>query len=115
MRGVAGFVHLDGAPASAATLKRMTDVIAHRGPDGEGGAAFLFGSEVKALIEGGLKAALDAEALLEYFTFQNYLTPRSLFAGVRLVPAGSYLTIAQGDAAPALTRYWDFDFREPSA
>lgn len=36
MCGVAGFVHLDGAPASPVALQRMTDAIAHRGPDGQG-------------------------------------------------------------------------------
>src|SRR5712691_5162933 len=36
MCGIAGVFHRDGAPASAAPLKAMTDAIAHRGPDGEG-------------------------------------------------------------------------------
>jgi asparagine synthase (glutamine-hydrolysing) len=34
--GIAGIVHLDGAPASRPILQRMTDAIAHRGPDSEG-------------------------------------------------------------------------------
>ncbi len=36
MCGIAGIYHKDGRPASLAVLKRMTDIIAHRGPDGEG-------------------------------------------------------------------------------
>lgn len=36
MCGICGFVNLDGAPASAVELRRMTDAITHRGPDGEG-------------------------------------------------------------------------------
>ena len=36
MCGIAGLVHLDGAPVSPAVLQRMTDSLAHRGPDGEG-------------------------------------------------------------------------------
>src|SRR5690606_29550554 len=36
MCGIAGYLNLNGAPASVAVLKRMTDAIAHRGPDGEG-------------------------------------------------------------------------------
>ena len=36
MCGVAGVVHLSGEPVSPVVLKRMTDAIAHRGPDGEG-------------------------------------------------------------------------------
>lgn len=36
MCGVSGVLNLDGAPASPVILKRMTDAVAHRGPDGEG-------------------------------------------------------------------------------
>ena len=36
MCGITGFIHLNGAPASSVILKKMTDTIAHRGPDGEG-------------------------------------------------------------------------------
>ena len=36
MCGVAGLVHIDGASASPLVLQRMTDAIAHRGPDGQG-------------------------------------------------------------------------------
>lgn len=36
MCGIAGIVNLNGMPAEHAVLQRMTDAIAHRGPDGEG-------------------------------------------------------------------------------
>ncbi len=36
MCGIAGIAQLDGRSASGAALRRMTDAIAHRGPDGEG-------------------------------------------------------------------------------
>jgi asparagine synthase (glutamine-hydrolysing) len=36
MCGIAGIVNLDGGPVDCADIKRMTDAIAHRGPDGEG-------------------------------------------------------------------------------
>ncbi len=36
MCGIAGMFHRDGRPASPVSLKAMTDLIAHRGPDGEG-------------------------------------------------------------------------------
>ncbi|RMD57675.1 asparagine synthase (glutamine-hydrolyzing), partial [Candidatus Parcubacteria bacterium] len=36
MCGIAGLLHLDGQPVSPVVLKKMTDAIAHRGPDGEG-------------------------------------------------------------------------------
>ncbi len=36
MCGIAGILNLKGNPISPLTLKKMTDVIVHRGPDGEG-------------------------------------------------------------------------------
>jgi asparagine synthase (glutamine-hydrolysing) len=36
MCGITGLINIDGAPVSPVILKRMTDAIAHRGPDGEG-------------------------------------------------------------------------------
>lgn len=36
MCGIAGILQFDGAPVSSPLIKRMTDSIAHRGPDGEG-------------------------------------------------------------------------------
>jgi len=36
MCGITGLINLNGEPVSPVMLKRMTDAIAHRGPDGEG-------------------------------------------------------------------------------
>ncbi len=36
MCGITGIFNIDGKPVAINTLKKMTDVIAHRGPDGEG-------------------------------------------------------------------------------
>src|SRR5215831_15194226 len=36
MCGIAGYLSLDGAPAAPMVLRRMSEAIAHRGPDGEG-------------------------------------------------------------------------------
>jgi asparagine synthase (glutamine-hydrolysing) len=79
------------------------------------GQTFLFGSEVKALLaHSACRAALDPEALLEYFTFQNLFTDRTLFAGVRLLPAGTCLRLPVGTSEAARPRrYWDYRFAEP--
>ena len=231
MCGIAGFFNRDGAPAAPVVLRKMTDAIAHRGPDGEGfyidsfvalghrrlsiidlspaghqpmmstngqfvltyngeiynfqelrveleslgfrfrsrtdtevllyayeawgtaalerlngmfafavwdrrkqqlflardrygikplyyanvGNAFLFGSEVKAIAEHpAYRKGLDKEALIEYFTFQNIFTDRTLFKDVQLLPAGTSLRVTLGEqqvAAPIT--YWDFEFTEP--
>ncbi len=76
------------------------------------GTTFLFASEIKGLLaHGALAPALDPEGLAEYLTFQNFFTDRTLFAGVRLVAAGSTMDIAS-DGGARLKRYWDYDFRE---
>jgi asparagine synthase (glutamine-hydrolysing) len=36
MCGIAGIFNVDGGPVSVSVLRRMTDAVAHRGPDGEG-------------------------------------------------------------------------------
>ncbi len=36
MCGIAGILNLNGESVSPVLLRRMTDVAAHRGPDGEG-------------------------------------------------------------------------------
>ena len=232
MCGIAGLLHTDGAPASSVLLKRMTDAILHRGPDGEGshidgsvalghrrlaiidlsaaghqpmstddgryviayngevynfnelrieleakghrfhsrtdsevvlkslvewgskgllrfngmfalalwdkqerklllardrygikplyyarcGAAFVFGSEVKAILASGhVQARMNKPGLLEYLTFQNFFTDQTLFEGVHLLPAGSYLEVSLGEGTRERfpTIYWDYNFVEP--
>jgi len=232
MCGITGILHRDGSPASAVVLKRMTDAIRHRGPDGEGqfvdgpaalghrrlsiidlsaaghqpmmtpcgrhvisyngevynfrelrtelealgvqfhsstdtevvlhalvqwgpaallrfngmfGLAlwdrkeqslllardrygikpvyyhdgpktFLFGSEVKAIREHpDAPRAPDLEGMLEYFTFQNFFTDRTLFKDVRLLPAGCHLTLSAAGGNSRVHRYWDYHFSEDHA
>ncbi len=78
------------------------------------GRTLMFASEVKALIEHpDLRVRLSAEALHEYFTFQNIFSDRTLFAGVKMLQPGHFLRVPQGMASlPAPTRYWDFELRE---
>lgn len=233
MCGIAGIIHLDGAPVSPVALQRMTDSIAHRGPDGEGhwieggvgighrrlaiidltpaghqpmispdhryvlsyngeiynyrelraeleakgywfrsstdsevlllalaewgtaalarlngmfafalwdrklkklllgrdrygikplyvshfGNTVAFASEQKAITSlPGFANRIDRKALLEYFTFQNIFTDRTLVEQVQLLPAGHWAELDLGRAEPKLVRhqYWDFAFREPT-
>lgn len=233
MCGITGLIHLDNAPVSPVTLQRMTDAIAHRGPDGEGhwiegnvgighrrlaildlspaghqpmvsadhryllsyngevynfrelrseleakgywfrsktdsevvlnsvaewgvkalnrfngmfalalwdrkertlllardrygikplyvsrqGNMFAFGSEQKAIFAiPEFVRRMDKPALLEYFTFQNIFTDRTLLQDIQLLPAGHYGILDLKQARPVLSRtqYWDYDFREPT-
>ena len=79
------------------------------------GKTLLIGSEVKAILaHGAYSASMDVEALVEYFTFQNFFTDRTLFAGVRLLPAGCWAQADLKRASEGLTieRYWDWQFHE---
>ncbi|MDP2035635.1 MAG: asparagine synthase (glutamine-hydrolyzing) [Polaromonas sp.] len=233
MCGITGLVHLDNAPVSPVTLQRMTDAIAHRGPDGEGhwiegnvgighrrlaildlspaghqpmasadhrymlsyngevynfrelrseleakgywfrsktdsevvlnaiaewgvkaldrfngmfalalwdrkertlllardrygvkplyvsrqGSTFAFGSEQKAILAmPRFFRHMDKPALLEYFTFQNIFTDRTLLQDIQLLPAGHYgiLDLKHSNPEFRRTQYWDYDFREPT-
>ena len=78
------------------------------------GGTFLFGSEIKAILAHSVyRTAIDRQALLEYFTFQNFFTNRTLFKDVRLLPAGHWLRLGANGAPVRPTRYWDFHFAEP--
>ena len=80
---------------------------------------FLFASEQKAILtHPEVKREVDLEALLEYFTFQNIFTDKTLLKGVKLLPAGCYATIPLGSlnletSDLRVTRFWDFNFCEP--
>jgi len=81
------------------------------------GHVFLFGSEIKAILaHPAYRMAMDVEGLLEYFTFQNFFTDKTLFAGVKLLPAGSLMRVPLGSRALGRPQvYWDYDFAEPKS
>lgn len=72
-----------------------------------------FASEIKALlVHPSIKVEVCPEALNEYFTFQNILSDLTLFKGVRLLPAGHWMTVSAEEEGPGLQvqRYWDYEF-----
>ena len=81
------------------------------------GKVLAFASEQKAITAAGaIDTQLDRQALLEYFTFQNIFTDRTLLDPIRLLPPGHYAELDLRDAAAGLKQrqYWDFSFREPA-
>ena len=77
------------------------------------GKSFIFGSEIKAILRHPeAKAEMDKEGLFEYFAFQNFFTERTLFKGVSILAAGSWISVAE-NGATATDKYWDFHFIEP--
>lgn len=78
------------------------------------GESFLFGSEIKAILaHPHYQADLDREALVEYLSFQNFFTDKTLFKGVRLLPPGTYMMLDSEGKSNGPQRYWDFCFCEP--
>lgn len=80
------------------------------------GGNLWFASEQKAILaDTRFRRTLDKPALLEYFTFQNIFTDRTLLEDIQLLPAGHYMTIDLGTGKPEVKRtaYWDYRFREP--
>ena len=75
----------------------------------------LFASEIKAFLpHPDFKAGLDRPGLLEYFTFQNMFSDRTLFDGVAMLPAGCYQSFDANGASEGPRRYWDYHFDEPT-
>ncbi len=81
------------------------------------GNTFAFGSEQKAIFAiPSFRRKMDKSALLEYFTFQNIFTDKTLLEDIQLLPAGHYATLDLNEKNPTLrrTQYWDYHFREPT-
>ncbi len=74
----------------------------------------VFASEIKALIvHPEFSAEIDPEGLLEYFTFQNFFSQRTLFRDIHTFPPGCTLRISLENRIPHRNRYWNFHFTEP--
>lgn len=81
------------------------------------GDVFAFGSEQKAILaRSSFARRLDKAALMEYLTFQNILSERTLLEDIQLLPAGHFGVLDLKTTSPRLnlTQYWDFAFEEES-
>ncbi|HRP67946.1 MAG TPA: asparagine synthase (glutamine-hydrolyzing) [Turneriella sp.] len=68
----------------------------------------IIASEVKAILSTGLiHAKPDMEGMNEYFTFQNIISDRTLFAGVRMLEAGHNFEYQLREKDLQIKRYWD--------
>jgi len=79
------------------------------------GNALIFGSEIKAILRHPeCRAEIDKEGLFEYLSFQNFFTERTLFKGVSILQAGSWISVAENGETQTGC-YWDFHFSEPDS
>ena len=71
--------------------------------------AFLFGSEIKALLlDPRIEPHIDLHALAQTFTFWAPLAPRTIFAGIHELPPGHYMQVSKDNRR--LSRYWQLGF-----
>jgi asparagine synthase (glutamine-hydrolysing) len=72
-------------------------------------SAFVFGSEIKAILSSGLvKAELNTEALHQFLTFLWSPDPNTLFANIKTVPPAHLLQFHAGELT--LKQWWDVSF-----
>ena len=101
---------------------------------GSGRNTLVFASEVKSILQyTDYTIGVNHEALVEYFTFQNIFTDRTLYKDIKLLPAGNLLEIDLVETAalpdtfnldlislkrslPGIKcrQYWDYHFCEPN-
>jgi asparagine synthase (glutamine-hydrolysing) len=114
-RGQDGLADLDGMFALAVLDRRAGRLVLARDRAGEkplfmttvGGECW-FASEIGALLETGAVArALDLGALRAFLRHGYIRGPRTPFAAIRQVPAGTFVSV--DDRGPAVRRYWDPD------
>ena len=73
------------------------------------GGELVFGSEIKALLAGGVAPVLATEQVQSYFVFKYVPGNETLFRGVTRLPPGHYLDYDLTTGATSVHRYWQPD------
>ena len=110
-RGPAGLGALEGMFALAIWDARHDRLVLARDRAGEkplfyglAEGALWFASEIGALLRAGWSRALDSSALAEFVRLGYVREPRTPFATIRKLPAGTILTAGRHD--PTIDPYW---------
>jgi asparagine synthase (glutamine-hydrolysing) len=109
--------HLDGMFALAIWDVEQRTLLLARDRMGEkplhyyaGPDAFVFGSELRALLEHpAVPRELSLESLSRYLSFEYVPAPHSILAGIEKLPPGHLLTVSPG-SKPRVVPYWDLSF-----
>ncbi len=112
-RGTAAITELDGMFGLAIWDDRSKTLILARDRAGEkplfyarAGNEVVFASELQCLLEHpDVSRELDREALADYLSLGYIPEPRTPFANVRRVPAGTFMRFTEG--GEETVRYWD--------
>jgi asparagine synthase (glutamine-hydrolysing) len=71
------------------------------------GGPLLFGSELKALAQHPeFQRDIDRQALTLLLRYNYIPAPFSIYRGICKLPAGTFLTLADGSSEPAIEQYW---------
>ncbi len=109
--------HLDGMFAFAIWDMEQRRLLLARDRMGEkplyyyaGPDAFVFGSELRALLEHpAVPHELSLESLTRYLSFEYVPAPQSILVGVEKLPPGHLLTVSPA-SKPRVMPYWDLSF-----
>jgi len=75
------------------------------------GGTFIFGSELKALVEhGGWSTELDPRAIEDYFALGYVPEPRTIYSHVAKLPPAHTLAVKRGAGQASPREYWDVRF-----
>ena len=66
-----------------------------------------FASEIKALLNLGIKAKADFSTIFEFVTFQNIYSNSTFFEGISKLPAASYMAL-DSEGAISINEYWKY-------
>jgi asparagine synthase (glutamine-hydrolysing) len=70
------------------------------------GAGFTWGSEVNALLAGGVARDIDPQSVYSFFALGYTPRPRTLFAEIQKVQPGTSLFVTDGGTTVSQRRYW---------
>jgi len=120
MEGIAGIRRLNGMFAIAILDQRSNELFLVRDRlgvkplyFGEHQGRLLFGSEIKALLAGGMSARASPAALDQFLTFNYVPLPLTAFAGIHHVMPGHYLRITRESFEQV--RWWNIADIQPES
>lgn len=79
------------------------------------GGRFLFGSEVKSILQSRhVSAAPNVQAIDAFLTLRNIPEPRTMFEGIEILPVSHYLHYRLDSASLSIHRYWEVPLLDAS-
>jgi asparagine synthase (glutamine-hydrolysing) len=73
------------------------------------GNVLVFGSEIKSILEYGIKREVDVQAVADYFVLRYVPAPRTMFKGIRKLEPGCYMVVNKNSVERM--KYWNLEFK----